>query len=304
MAIYNFKKQAKVYLVTREATPKRYTLEVTPELSFSQTFTDKPTKVKTLHDQNNFFERGSIKKANPANFEFTIPVFKEGDMQIVHDLALSCDTFDLYISTEQDVFKLEKAVITNGTYVIERLKPLSFTVSGQASKLSKVGVANSYSVPGNAQSVTENRTYLRVLELDIDLGSEDFSKEVLSLTAELQNDVEWTKNSTVQNGIESSSAANAVYPAAFTIGKKSFAGSLVRYLCDSNAALAQNFDPNISMRIKAGERVIGVLYGFDFNMPSVSFTSRVGSEELFTQSYDWRLTSNSSITSIINYINT
>jgi hypothetical protein len=277
-------------------------LEVTPDLTFGQTFTDDSTSVKTLHQQV-FFERASITKANPANFTFSIPIFKEDDLQIVHDRLLDCKTFDLYISTQQDVFKLEKSVITNGTYEIERSTPLTLTVSGQASKLSKVGAFGSYTVPGTVQSSTSNRKYLQTAKVDIDLDSVDISSEIFSISAELQNDIAWNNNSSVQKGISATNRTNAIFPERFTIEKKVFSGSIGRYLCDDNASDVNNFDASTPIRIQIGEEISGVLYGFDFNMPSCSFTNRSAVGEIFTQNYDWRLTSNQALTTTITYNN-
>ncbi len=279
-------------------------LEVGPELSFGQTFTDSTTPVKTLHSQD-FFEKSNIKKANPANFEFKIPVFKENDIAIVHDRLLDCDTFDLYISTKQDVFKLQKAVITNGTYEIERSTPLTLTVSGQASKLSKVGEFDSYTVPGTVQSSTANRTYLRTTEITNTLNGSDISSETVSINAELQNEIEWTPYTTVQGGIAATSRTNAEFPENFTIGKKTFSGSLVRYLCDTNNSIVNDFDETATLRIKAGQTIGGSFYGFDFNMPACSFTNRSTVAEVFTQSYEWKLTDNSqALSTTITYNNT
>ena len=289
MANYNIKKQTKVYLVY---SGNRYELEVSPDVSFGQTFTDTTKSVKTLHSQD-FFEKSNIKKANPANFEFTIPIFKENDIEVVHDRLLDCATFDLYISTQQDVFKLEKAVITNGTYGIERSTPLTLTVSGQASKLSKVGTFGSYTVPGPVQSSTANRTYLRTTEITNTLNSADISSETISINAELQNDIQWTPYTTVQGGISATSRSNAEFPENFTIGKKTFSGTIVRYLCDTNNSLVNDFDETATLRIKAGQTIGGSFFGFDFNMPACSFTNRSAVSEIFTQSYDWKLTDNS-----------
>ena len=304
MAKYNFKKQAKVYLVTRDTTPLQYALEVGLDISISQAFTDSTKPVKTLHSPTNFFERSVIKKAQPASFEFEIPFFKEGNLRVVNDLAISCNLFDLYISTEQDVFKLEKAVITNGTYVIERLTPLRLTVAGEASKLSKVGTAASYTIPGTPQSMTLNRTHLLTREIEVKLDtSVDISSEVYSLTADLQNNIKWNPYETVQAAMSASSAASAMYPNNFVISDKTFAGSIGRYLCDTNNSDVQTFNGSIPLRIKAGETIGGTFYGIDLNMPTVSFTNRLTVEEVFRQNYDWKLTSNQSLNGIINYIN-
>jgi hypothetical protein len=120
----------------------------------------------------------------------------------------------------------------------------------------------------------------------------DRSTETVSINAELQNEIQWTPYTTVQGGIAATSRANAEYPENFTIGKKTFAGSIVRYLCDTNNSLVNDFDETATLRIKAGQTIGGSFFGFDFNMPACSFTNRSTVSDLFTQSYDWILTDN------------
>ena len=100
-----------------------------------------------LHTQD-FFEAAVINRAQPANFDFTVPLLQEERNKVVYDRLLDIDTFDLYISTQQDDFKLEKCVIVDGVFEIKRSKPLSLTVSGEASKLSKF--------PGTIPGVAQN----------------------------------------------------------------------------------------------------------------------------------------------------
>ena len=286
---------------TQETTATK--LEIGPDITFGQTFTDSSTSVKTLHSQD-FFERANISKANPANFTFKIPVFAENDLQIVHDRLLDCGTFDLYISTQQDVFRLQKCVIKSGTYEIERSTPLTLAISGSASKLSKVGEYSSYSLPGVAQSITSGRQHLQPLEVTTTLNSVDISSETVSINIELQNEVSWNQNKTVQGGMTASSRANATYPENFTISKKVLSGSIQRYLCDSNNSDVNDYDEDATLRIKVGETISGSFYGFDFNMPACSFTNRSSVADLYTQNYDWRLTDNSqSLSTTITYNN-
>jgi len=292
LALYNY---------TTESN--RTQLEVGSDLSFSQTFTDKNSSVKTLHSQS-FFERSTIKKANPANFEIQIPVFKENDLQVVHDRLIDCGTFDLYVSTERDVFKLEKAVITSGAYEIDKSTPLTLAVSGEASKLSKVGAANSYTLPGTVQSSTANRTHLQVKEVGMTLNGVDISTEIFSMSVELQNSVEWNRYDNIHSSISVTSASNAMYPDNFTIGKKSLAGSIGKYITDTNAADLQNFSESSSLIVKAGETIGGTFYGFTFDMLTCSFTNRSRVDDVFTQNYDWKLTDNSrALNTTITYNN-
>ena len=282
---------------------RQYSLEVGPQLSFSQTFTEDKHSVDTIHE-NKFFDASTITKANPANFDFQLPVISETDFEIVRTKLIDCTTFDLYVSTQQDVFKLENSVLTNGTFDIERLKPLSLSVTGQASKLTKVGANNSYTIPGTIIEDSATRTHLISEEHTVTLGSSDISDSVFSVKAELQNDIQWTPYQTVNAGLDVTNAATAMYPSSFTINSKTLAGSIGRYLCDTTGADAQTFSTGTSLRIQAGKdlHVSNAYPGIDINMASCSFTNRAGVDEVFTQSYDWRFTDNS--TDLLSVIKT
>ena len=271
-----------------------YNLEVGPQLSFSQTFTEDKHSVDTIHE-NKFFDASTITKANAANFEFQLPVISESDFDIVRTKLLDCTTFDLYISTQQDVFRLENSVLTSGTFEIERLKPLRLSVTGQASKLTKVAANNAFTTPGVIVADSATRTHLISEEHTITLGGSDISDSIYSIKAELQNDIQWTPYQTVNEGLEVTNAATAMYPSSFTINSKTLAGSIGRYLCDTTGADAQTFNTGTSLRIQAGKdlHVSNAYPGIDINMASCSFTNRAGVDEVFTQSYDWRFTDNS-----------
>jgi hypothetical protein len=273
---------------------RQYSLEVGPDLNFSQTFTEETHSVDTLHEEK-FFDAGTITKANPANFDFKLPVISEGDFEIVRTKLLDCTTFDLYVSTQQDVFKLENSVLTNGTFDIERSKPLSLSVTGEASKLTKVGANSSYTIPGTIVEDSATRTHLIVEEQTITLGGSDLSDSIYSVKAELQNNIQWTPYQTVNAGLAATNAATAMFPDSFTIKGKTLSGSIGRYLADTTGSDVQTFSTGTSLRIQAGKdlHVSNAYPGIDINMTSCSFTNRASVGEVFTQSYDWRFTDNS-----------
>ena len=270
-------------------------LEVGPELSFNQTFTESPFSTKTIHTED-FFESSTITKANKANFAFKLPVLKETDFDIVKDKLIDCTTFDLYVKTELDVFKLEKSVLTTGTFEITKSNPLLLSVAGEAAKLTLAGVASSYAIPG-LPVVSPTRTYLVNRQLDLTLNSADISTNIYSISAELQNEIEWTSYDTINEALNVTSASNAIYPTDFTIKNKTLSGSIGQYITDTTSSDLQNFTTGESLRIKAGEVISSTFYGFDINMASCSFTNRANVGDVFTQNYDWRFTDNSTLLS-------
>lgn len=292
----NFRKNAQVFLVHNN---KSYLLDVGPEIAFSQTFSENTTSVKTLH-QELFFERSTISKANPANFQFTVPLLQEDDLKIVFERLIAADTFELYIKSNESTFKLETCIITEGTFVIERLTNLKLNISGQAAKLSRVG-DNSYTIPGVSQTRSSTRNFLINNTNTITLGGSDISTELYNISASLQNSIEWTQYETVHSGLNVSDSSNAMFPKSFSISKKVFSGSLGYYLVDGSNSNFLNFSTNTSLRIQAGESIGGNFYGLDFNMPNCSFTNRSTAAEIFTQHFDWRLTNNGNLPGIIFY---
>lgn len=294
MPSYNFLREAKVYIVYGG---NQYNVDIS-NVSFSQTFTEESYVVKTLHTQTNMFEGSVINTANPANFSLTLPMLRESDFSIVFDLLIDYDatgsnlkSFDLYVSTEQDVFKLETCVITNGSFIIEKLRPLSLTVSGEASKLTKVGTKAGYTIPGSVQSRTGSLTYNRVSDLTVTLNSSTLS-DITRVAVELQNEINWTPYKTVNNAVAVTSASNSMFPTSYTLEKRILAGSLQQYVTDTNGSDLFTWDTGASLRIQAGQNVGGTLYGIDLNMTACSFTNRMATAQVFVQNYDWRLLQN------------
>ena len=292
MANYNFKKEAEVYIVSNNA---RYILDVTEELSFSQTFTDSTYAQKTLHEQHKMHDASNIKKANPANFEFTIPALTEYDLDIVFNLLVdyksgtnTLNTFDLYIKLPNDVYKLENCVITNGTFIIEKLENLKLAISGQASKLTRGAtiVANTFNI---ARSGT--RTHQSIKHLSVSIGSSNLSTQggLYSVSVELQNDIQWTPYKTVNDALNVTNAATSMYPSNFTLKKRILSGSIGQYVNSDTNNLTQEWQTGVPIVIKAGE---SATQGFQFDLSNCTFTNRNNVADVFTQAYDWKMNDN------------
>lgn len=289
MAAYNFKNEAKVYVVFEG---DRYNIDIS-EITFTQTFMEESYSSKTIGLQN-FFEASIINKANPANFSLTFPALQEDDFKILFDRALDYDTFDLFISTEQDTFKIEYCVITNATFLIEKTRPLSISISGQGSKLSQVG-----SLEGTSVSRAASMTYTRVDYISILLSSTyTLDTDLHAVVIELNNNIKWVPNTTLTACIESSSV---FYPENFVVESRYLGGTVTRYLTDVNDANLQTWNINTPLSILAGTNNSG-FKGFNFNLGSVMFANQLTTGDVFTQVYNWQLVQNpTDLSDIVSY---
>lgn len=289
MATYNFKKEVKVYVVI--GTDK-YEVTVGPDISFSQTFTDKTYPQKTLHAPHKVHEASNITKANPANFEFTLPILKETDLDPVYGLLIdyktgeyTLNTFDLYIESATDTYKLEKCVITNGTFIIEKLENLKLTLSGEASKLSIFAG----SIPGVAVFVSVPRTRQTIDYLSVSIDNVLQSEALYRVSVELQNDIKWTAYETVNDALNVTTSATSMYPSSFTLEKRILSGSIGQYITSVSKTNVQTWKTGIPIVIKAGT---SLTQGVQFDLVNCSFTNRATVEDVFTQSYDWKMNDN------------
>lgn len=286
MPTYNFKEEAEVYVVSGGS---QYRIHVT-DISFSQTFSEESHSVNTIHSPTNLFEASVINKANAANFSFSVPAIVQGNYSILHTLLLGATSFDLYIKTPADVYRLRQSVMTNGSFVIERSRPLRLEISGEASQLLK-GVSGF-----SSGSAISNRSYT-IPQLEVTLSGSTLTN-VSRVTMELQNDIEWTPFATVHGAF----SATTMYPSGFTISKKILAGSITQYLTTDTSSNAQTFNSSVSLSIKAGNGLSGAAFrGFSFGPATCAFTNRITTGSVFLQNYDWRLTQNTTLSSILKY---
>jgi hypothetical protein len=285
MPTYNFKREAQVYVVSGNS---RHRIDVT-DVSFNQTFSEESYAVKTLHTQSNVFEGSIITKANPANFSLDIPALIEADYNIIETLLINATSFDLYIKTEADVFKLENAVITNGSFVIERSRPLSIQIQGEAAKLTRGAT-----LAGSLQDRSSTKNF-NIPILDVTVDSSPLNN-IVSITVELQNSIEWTPYTTLHGSLPVTSSLNSMYPSGFSLSKKILAGSITQYLTDGNTSNTLDWKTDASIFIKAGNGLnhnTGLFKGFLFGPATCTFTNRVSTgASVYTQSYDWRMVEN------------
>lgn len=295
MAAYSFKREANLYIVYAGL---QYNIDIS-DISFSQTIQEESYQAKTIQSQSQF-ERSVIHKANPVNFEFTLSAIRENDFLIVFNRGLDCLPFDIYIETLQDVFKIEIAVITNVSFLTPRNGILGLGISGQASKLSRVGNYG-YTIPGSVQTRANSITYNLTKYLDIELSATSIGTDIVSLTTELQNNIRWLPNSIITGTCDP--ATELLYPTEFIIENKILSGNITRYLRDDNNSFVQQWSQDTTLYIEVGQQVGQIVYGFIFNISNCSFTNRVAPNEVYVQSYDWRMIqSPDSLFEVISYV--
>ena len=224
---------------------------------------------------------------------------RQDDHKVIFDRLLDSATFDLYISTTQDVWKLETCVIQDGSFQINKSRPLRLTVNGEASKLSK----HSGTIPGTVQSVSDI-TYIIPTLPAVTIGGTDISDSVVSIQAEIQNDIEWNKNDTIHGVVAATDAATSIYPTNFINGTRIVGGSITRYY-DKDAPDILTWNTNTALRIRAGKKTDAAIYGVDFNITNCSFTNRLSTADTFLEEYNWRMTQNpTALSSVITYTTT
>ena len=302
MSVYNLLRDGSVHVVYGS---NRYNVKVTPELSFSQTFAEDAYEVKTLHDQTKMFLGTSVTKANPADFNFQVALTQEKDESIVKSLLTDYDTstgeqllkkFDLYFVSGESTFKIHDCVITNGDFIMERTKPLTLSVSGQGTKLERVGNA-SFSLPGTLQSASATRTPVKAL-LDVEVGGADVTN-LVSTTLSVQNNIDWTPYETLHESLSVTNASNAMYPSAYSLKDRVVSGNIVQYTGNNNSTTAQSFNTNTSVAVKTIDQNSTF---FNANLSGCMFTKRLNVAEVFTQTFDYRLvTSPANLGTIITY---
>ena len=299
MTVFNFKRDSKLHVVIGAL---RYTIDIYPDFTFSQTFNETAVQVKTLHSQYDMFENAVITKANAANFSFTSPLMLEADMDVLLDLLTSWDltnteavlkTADLYFEANSEIYKLEKAVFEVGTFQITKDSILLVHFSGSASKLSKYSLA----LPGTPQTRSVTRTFSLPTYLRVVIGGA-VQSYISALTVELKNTVHWLDFAHLQNSLVISDASGTMYPGAFTVSGRVLSGTVQQYITDDANTNVNTWSTNSSVNIQAGN--LGSNPTIEFNFPSVVFTNRIDTQELYTQGYDFRLNTNPvSLSSII-----
>jgi len=146
------------------------------------------------------------------------------------------------------------------------------------------------------RTTSSSRTYNLNKDLLVSLSGTDISDHLVSVSIELQNDIQWIPYKTVNT------AAGTRYPTQYTVNGKVLAGNITRYLNDDTESASQSYGTNQSLRIKAGTNIGGLFKGIDFNSNNCSLTQRIQTGAVFTKSSDWRMVQNpASVSGVFTY---
>lgn len=275
--MYNFKRNSKLYLVYEGL---KYKLEIYPDLSLSQTFDEQAVPRKTLHDQTALHDHAVIVKANNASFSFTVPFFDQPTIQKELELSTSYTNgivafFDLYIESDNIIYKLEKAVFETTTFNLSRDAPITVSLSGSGSKITQVT-----SIPGTLQS-SPSRNYTRVSTLEVSINGTTISS-VTNINIEVANKIAWTKNDTINQTL----GGNISYPVNFVVSGREVKGSVTHFVTSSNKSELLDTSTSASLLLKVNSTLV------QFNLPSIVFTRRDEFSDLIVRAYDFRLNTN------------
>lgn len=303
---FEFRRQGVVWLEDTSASAY-YKLHTTKDVTFSQSFKQESPKKRTLHSLNTLFEGSVINEANPANFSFELFLADQPTSNQHKPLDLLLDysgntynTFNLYFVYEDYspvvYYKIEKCVFTGGTFNIPTKGIITVSLSGEGSKLTR----NEGAFSGTDSSYDSAETYVQNTALQVTVGS-DVLDNVVSASLEVQNNIEWTRNNTLQNSLSATNATNSTYPTSFSLQDRALGGNIQQYVNRNSSPNLQTWQENVTIRIRAGNSTTSPQ--LDVNMPSAcSFTNRTAFNELFTQNYDYRLiTSPSDLNTYFTY---
>lgn len=306
--MYNFKKNAKVYLVELDSAGtviNQHLLDIYSDVSASQTFDEQGYKRKTLHALTDLHEHAVVNNANPANFSFTTPI-----RDVITSTAVNGITpaflrlgseyssgnlayFDLYIQSDNVIYKLTKCVIESMTFNIAMNSVLTVSISGTASKLSKFGNVGAVTIPGTPVVNTfsgQEYGYTRIKSMSASIAG-SLLDSIAALSIDLKHDIQWYSNNTINEAI----TGNMMYPGAYKLQGRTYSGSITQFLTSANVDTISDTSTSSAIVIdifSSGSTTTPILR---FNFPSTVFTRRLNFEELINRVYDFRLNTNTTI---------
>lgn len=311
---FEFRRQGLVWLEDTSTSPHTYyRLHTGRDVTFSQTFKQGNPNKRTLHSLNTLFEGSTITQANPANFSFELYLVDEAVKHQHKPLDFLLDyngntynTFNLYFVyadySPEVYYKIEKCVFTSGVFNIPRIGLMTVSLSGEGSKLTRTEGA----FQGTDGNFNISVDYAISKDFKVTVGSQVL-QNILGASLEVQNEINWTPNNTIQSSLAVTDASNTTYPASFSLKNRNVGGSIRQYVTDIDSASTSNlqtWQQDVSVRIQAGlNRFVSPPdYQLDVNMQNAcSFTNRASFGEVFTQNYDYRLTKSADLNTYFTY---
>ena len=291
-------RESKVYIQTTNlmGVVSTYRLHV-QNIEFNQAFKQESYKTKTLHHKydEGWYDGSSITTANNANFSISTHMVDESSTHqhklielLLKTESRKPETFTLFIDPQKEdkMYKIESCVITSGSFNLPRGGIMTADFEGQGTKLTRI---NKVTLTDGSYTETKDLSFAVARRVDVTVNSQAL-ENVLGVTLEIQNDIEWIKSKTLQSSLSVTDSTNSIYPANFVLSKRTVAGNITQYVnqkvTQSNANV-QSWKENIPIHIKAGLATSN--YQLNAQLTPCSYTNRVNPSEAFTQSYDFRL---------------
>ena len=292
----NFARDTDVYI---QYSGNNYKLHVSG-VEYDQAFQQDSYSLKTLDKPYNLVESAVVRKANPANFSITFPMVDESSIyqHILLQLLLkntdsTLDTFSMYVdpstSEMSDTFRkmylLSTCVITGASFTIANNAIMQVQITGQAGQLSRVNYS-AFNI--GSYTTTENLDFAVSKKINITVDG-TLLENVFGVALEVQNEIEWTQNATLQNSLDITGHTQTVYPASFVLKNRTIAGSISQYVGGALHSYTniQSWKEGIAIRIQAG--LASNNYQLDAQLTPCSFTNRLKPTEIYSQAYDYRM---------------
>jgi hypothetical protein len=266
-------------------------------------------------------EGTTINKANPAQFSFGVPLTAEKKEAVITELlselvatsesdieTQQLKSFDMYIETSSTIFKVADCVITSADFNFSPREQFKVSVDGQGTKLSRVAYYDTssnrwddaiddsaYTIPGTLISEGASRTPLQVYPV-VSIDSLDMSS-IIGMTVSIQNDIEWTPYETLNKSLAVTGASNAMYPDTYTVNNRIVSGEVRQYQTNNNITQFNDFSTNSNIILK-GNRMDGTTF-WQLQINPAMFTSRMTVGDVYVQSYDFRSTDNTALSTRI-----
>lgn len=270
---YKFKHLYKAYLVINGTS---YRVPLYSDITYNQTFQQVQLNRKTLHNPQ-LMKRGAIiSQANQANFSFTTPFLSS---QYINQLLTITQqntqgyigNFDLYFQSGGLIHKIQKAVIQNLIFNIQKSQVSNISISGSASRILKVDY-----IPSQVQQAQQVFNINPVFQVKFD---DQQKTNIQSLSLQFSNSITWIPNKVVSYQNEVS------YRQQYYCDQCQTSGTIVQTLIDQ-----QVFQYSQSTKIQLS---LGQVQDYFYNIviQQATYTSIININDLLSKTYTFRAVS-------------